>query len=1024
MTFYATSETLSELIKSSSADQIQNSSVKNIQDNIVDSAKRIELAGESMNDSPIPEPNSSDYGQDISLTSSSAETRCKEDNDKEEISKNNTEVYTESTNTGETTEREEDDKEETQDTTEVKTENTGTEETSTRQKDAKDEEESQKDSTEVYTESTSTGETSKQERNDEEELQQVSTEVYTESTISNKEDEMDMSSEQMEDKIAETRSDETTTTHNSADVTTTVIYPSDENGMMKDGGTMWFIGEVKSSVESVTHGTSQETVQHEITTIAIEDDKEVGSGTESTQFEAFVGSREGSDEGTSHESTGDDGNKFNISSGELGQNKYDENNPEAGSFENSNTNSTADHTQATEHEPRDSVPVITLQNDMESSHMGIVLPDLDNNKMQVDYDIKKIETNPTVGTEAEINTSLEYNNITNKITADYLDKSELGGKTFQTSNEEESEGITTDESTDDASFTTTPTSEVTSEFQSTETTEMNEFSMGQGKTGLSAASLLTHDSQTEAQDEESMNPTDGSTTPDILEGEHPLNTKEFEQTTEHTQTTPTDEPKDATTANTISDDSGTQDTKAEMYSSDKDISHTESTRESFTDSFGNIDSSSETENSMHSTTHTIQLNKKILDAAVAFKNNKVEDILPKEWFTYDQLTTETNTEAVPQTSPNEDKAEEFPSTINYSHDKIRNSYESKSVEKTDRPVEIDTTKPVWTTESIMTSFDSSETTGKIDNRPSNDDSQTSADELSNEIQTTINIDTDSEETNVTITEHGTSTISDYSLKETKIPFWYIPSLEHSEESNRSEGTDTSSDVTSENNFNINEDSKQGGSDESLNSNTYKKSWAKQPNEFDKIHPESLNVEDKSTDYNQHGSGESVSMKEVKSAFYSGDSYEQSFLDLYGPGDYYVTSSESDLTYNTTDERGEATSTVTIPGSQEQFTESTTVRSSDNEDKESYSQVNVDTDTTVTPTDSSITAATNETESALESTTPRLSENVYNSGEISNLSEIKVWNSLEDSQDAKFENMGMIKVEEALYDASVSNEENY
>jgi hypothetical protein len=873
---------------------------------------------------------------------------------------------------------------------------------------------------------------------------------------------MDISSGQMKDKIAETWSDETTTTQNhhildseeakinktdeyvnSAAATTTVIYPSDDKGMMKDGGSLWFIGEdKKSSVDSVTYGTSQETVQHEVTTNISEDDKEGGSGTESIQFEASVRSREGSDEGTANESTGDDDNESKTSSGELGPNKYDENNPKAGSFEDSNTKTTTDiddHTQAFEHEPRDTVPVITLQNDMESSHMGIVLPDLDNNKMQVDYDIKKIETNPLVGTEAEINTSLEYSNITNKNTADDLNKSELGGKTFQTSNEEESEGITTDESST-VSFTTTPTSEVTSEFQATETTEVSEFNMGQGETAystknhLSIASLSMHDSRTEAHNEEFMSPTDGSTTPDILEGEHPLNSKELEQTAEHTQTTAIEELQEATTVNSKSDNSGIQESETELYTSDEGISHTEPVRESFTGSFGNTDSPNETEGSIHSTTHTTELNKKVPDAAVAFKSNKAADIsettdiLPKEWLTYDQLTTETNTEVVPQTSPNEDKAEEFSSTVNYSHNKTGHSYESKSGEKTDQPVEIDTTKTVWTTESMLTTFNSLETTDKFDNRPSNDDSETSADEFSNNIQTTKDNDTDtaSEETDVTTTEHGTSTTSDYSLKETKMPVWQNSSSEHSDEHNRWEGTDAKNpDVITQKNFYINEDSKLGGSDESesWNSNINKKSWAKQPNKFDKIHPESLNSEDKSTDYYQHGSDESVSTQEVKSAFYSGDSYEQSFHDIYGPGDYYVTSSESGLTYNTTDERSEAISTVTNPSSQEQFTVSTTVRSSDNEDKESYSQVYVDTDTTVTPTDSSTIGATNKTESALESTTPGLFENVYNSGEITNVSEIKVENSVEDSQDIKFENLGMFKVEEALYDASVSNEEN-
>jgi epidermal growth factor receptor substrate 15 len=1060
MTFYTTPESLSEPVKSSSADheaditETQNSSMNSIQDNTVDSSKRTELAGESMNDSPISEPNISGYGEYISLKSFSAETRSKEENDRGEISKDNTEVYTESTNTGGTIKKEENDTEEVQDNTEVYTENTGTEETSMRQE--IDKEKLQQDNTEVYTESTSTGEMSTKEGNDGQEIQD-STDVYTESTsstnlvttYSSKEDDLDMSLGQMKNKIAETWFDETTTTQphivdskeaknnkmdeyiNSADGTITVKHSSDVGGMMKDGGGLWFIGEVKKySVESVTYGTSPDTIQQEITTNTSEDDKEGGRGTESIQFKISVSSREGNVEGNANESIADDDNESETSSEEISQNKYDENNLEAGSFQNSNTTADADdHTQATEHEPRDTVPVITLQNDMESSHMGVVLPDLENKKMQVDFDIKKIETNPLAGREAEINTSLEYSNITNKNIADDLRKSELGSQTFLNSNEEENEGITTDDSST-ASFTTTPTTQITSEFQTTETTEVSKFNMGLGETAYSTN--LMHDSTTEAQNEEFMSPTDGSTTPDILEGEHPLNNKEFEETTEHTQTSTTEELQDATTVNSLSDHSSTEEGKAELYTSDEGTSLTELVTESFTDSFGNTDSSNETEK-LYSTTQTTEHYEKVPDVAAAFKSNKAadisetSDILSKEWLAYDKLTTEKSTEVVHQTSPNEDKEQELFTTVNYSHDEISHSHESESGDKTDLPVAIDTTRPVGTTESMLTTFSSLETTEKFDNRLSNDDPQTSTDKFSNEIQTTESngTDTGSEEMDVTSREDGTSAASDYSVKESKMSLWQISSSEHSKEDNSWKGTDASnSEVTSKENYDINEDSKLSGSDESesWNSNIHKNSGAKQPNEFDKIHQESLNSENMSNNYHQHGSDKSVPIKEVKSDYYSGDSYEQSFHDIYGPGDYYVTSSESVLTHNTTDELSEAISTVTSPSSQEQFTEIITVRSNDNEGKESYSELYVDTDTTAMPNDSS-TAATNKTESALESTTPGLLKNVYNSEEIANLSEIKIGNLVEDSQDTKSENLGMFKVEEAVYDASVSSEEN-
>jgi hypothetical protein len=1178
MTFYSTPETLSESVNPSPAyhkadiTETQYSSQENIRDNTVDSLKRTELAAEIMNDSPIIDPNTSDYGQDISVKSSSVETRNEENNDKEEMSQEKTEVYTESTSFGETSKREENDKEEAQGNSEVYVESTSTEETSMRKEDNKvdlqqgstkvytessgseetsrregNDEEEKQDNTKIYTESTSTEETSKKEGNDEEEKEQDNTKIYTESTgteetskkvgndeeekqdntkiytgntgteetskkagndgeekqgnikiytgntatgetskeewngeeeqqdnteiyaestsnadlfttHSAEEDEMNISSGQIKNKIAETVSDQTTTAQNndsldsekaknnkvnSADDTTTVLYPSDYNGMLKDGGGLWHIGELeKSSVETVTYETSQETIHHETATNTSEDDNERGSGTESIQSETSVDSREGIDDGIANEPVEDD-NESKMDSGKLGQDKYGENNPEADSFENSNTTIIPEeHTQASEHEPKDAVPVITLENDIESSNMGIVLPDLDNDKMQVDYDITKIQTNPLVSREAEINTSSGNNNITNS-TEDDQNESDLDGKTLQTSNKEDSEGITTDESTG-ATFTTTPATEVTSEFQTTETTETSELKIGHGKTSyrtkisLSVASLLMHDGQTKEENEEIMTPTDGSTTPDILEGEYPLNAKGFEQTTEHTDTTATAEVQDVTTVNSVGDNSSTEQTTAILYTSDEGISHTEPVRESFTDSFGNTGSSDETETIIYSTTDATEPNEKILVAAVTLESNETannsetSDILPHKWLKDDKHTkTEASTEVVPQPSPNEDKTEESSSTAHYSLDEIRHSHESKSAETTDQPVGTDTTKPEWTTESMLTTFNSLENTHRFDNRPSSDDSQTSADESSNEIHTTEDNggDTASEEMDATSKEYGTLTTSDYNLKEIVMPFQHSPFFEHSEEHNGWEDIDTSnSDAISKKNFDVSEGSKGGGSDESesWNSNTDKKSGAKEPNKLDKNHPEYLQPEDNSTNYDQHTSDEYLSVKEVKST-YSGDSYEQFFHDIYGPGDYYVSSSESGLTYSTTDEDNEVISTVTSPSTEEQFTESTVLRSRDDEDKESYLQVYVDTDTTTAATDSSTTTttttATNKTESALETTTSGLLKNVYNSAKITNLSDTKVEHSVEDSQDIKLENMGMFKVEDAQYDHSESNEEN-
>jgi hypothetical protein len=926
---------------------------------------------------------------------SSGETTKGEENNKEELQEDNNVVYAEIKSSGETTKGEENNiKELQQDNTEVYTESEGSGETTKREENNKEE---LQDNTKVYRESTGTGETSRKEENVKLELQKGDTE----------EDIMDISSEKMKNGITETWTDETITVQNHlildsegannnsideeaylSDATTTVIYPSDDKSMVRDSEAVWYVADImKSSTE-----TSQETVWHEITTNT-NDDENGGSGTEPMKYVTTVSSREGSGERTVTESTGGSDNSKSItSSGETGQHKYDEDNTAKDiSFQNSSTTTGPDeHTQSTENEPRDTVPVITFQNDMESHYdMGIVLPDLDNNQMQVDYDIKKTETDPVVGKEGEINTSLEYSSTTNNSTAGGQNTSKLGHRIFQNSNEE-SEATNTDESTP-ASFTTTPTSEVTSEFKTSETVPTTEYATDHSETvyitkiQLSVASLLMHHSPTEAQSVEFSSPIYDSTTPDILEGEHPLNSEESKQKTENTAATATEKLQDVTAANSLSDRSNIQESKTETYISNEGIPYSEPVTESFTESVGNTASSDNTETSTYLTTDTTEPSERILAAAIAFKSNKTTN------------TFETNTEVIrleadeSQTSRNEDKGEEFSSEVNYSLDKSKYSYESKSRDKNNYPEGIDIMKSVQTTESMFTTSNSFEITDKFNENHS----QTLGDEFSNVSQTTVDTDTDSasEEMAVMTGEHGTSTTSSYSLQETEMPFWQNSFTQHIEEHNNN----------SNNNSNIipqdkTEDSRLSGSDdgESWNSNADKIAGAKQPNNFDKIYPESLSTEDKSTDYERHATDESVLAKEVKSAIYSSSSYEVNFHDIYGIGDYYVASSESVLADNITDLSGETTTTVTSPSSEEQSAELTTVRSRSNESKERYSQQYVDVDTTVRPTES---ATTNKTESALKSTTPGLLETFHNSEEVTEISEIKVHNSVEEGQDA-------------------------
>jgi hypothetical protein len=146
-------------------------------------------------------------------------------------------------------------------------------------------------------------------------------------------------------------------------------------------------------------------------------------------------------------------------------------------------------------------------------------------------------------------------------------------------------------------------------------------------------------------------------------------------------------------------------------------------------------------------------------------------------------------------------------------------------------------------------------------------------------------------------------------------------------------------------------------------------------------------------------------------------------DFYGIGDYYVSSSESGLTYNVTDMHSDATSTVTSTSSEEQFTDLLTSRSTDNGNEGRNVQEYTDSETTMRPTESD---ETNRPETALESTTPVPLEIVHNSTEITKTSEANIKNSLEDNQNAASldGSVAMWKLEQALYESSGSHQENY
>jgi hypothetical protein len=655
--------------------------------------------------------------------------------------------------------------------------------------------------------------------------------------------------------------------------------------------------------------------------------------------------------------------------------------------------------------------------------------------MQEDYDIKKTEINPVIGTGSEIITS-EYSHAIKNNSADGQDTKEAYNKTFQNSNEGNGD-INTDKD-NHAPFTSSPTSEAKTEFHPTETTETIESTVTQDGTAyttkihLSLASLVMHDDPTEAQNDEFTSPVDESTTPDVLEGEHPLNFKEYAQTTEHTEATSKEELQDVTTAISISDSNNTEESKAVPNISDEGISHTEPISETFTGNVGNTASSDETERSTYSTTEAAQFSEKILATVIAFKSNKTanisetSDILPKEWLKTSQLATEIAQIGADesQTEVNGDKVEDIISTVNYSLDNSEYSYESKSRETADQSEENDITEAISTTERTLTTPNSLETF--VDNPSNKNDSQTLANEVFNENQTTEDNDTGITSENMDVAS-GTS-LSSYNIHKTEMPFQKNPISQQKEKYSKWQSNGTSnSDVIHQENFAIDGNSRLGGSDESESWNyNAEKSGAKQSNKFDKINPESVSTEDKSIDYDQRTSGESVFGKEVESAMYSSGSYEMNFHDIYGTGDYYVLSSESGLTHNT-DVNSEATSTITSPSNVEQSTDTATVRHRNNEDTGSSSQEFADVGTTVPPTEAT---TTNRTESALESTTPGLSENFYNGDENTDLSEVKAQNSVEDNQDANSqdtklenENVAIVKIEQVLYDLSDSQEEN-
>ena len=1024
----------------------------------------------------------------------------KEGNDKEDV-QDNSEVYTANTGTGKTSKIDGKETEDLQVKSEVYTKNTEIAGTS---KMEENEKEMQQDNTEIYAASTDTGEVNKAERNDKDKLQHDGTEVYVVSTVTGEtretegnntqelqedgtevitegagnsvpthrsdEDKADISLGKIKNEVAETWFDETTTTpyhhilkseeaknNDSLDeeVSSAHATKTEDNGMVKDGGAVWYIQEAReSSTETIIYKTSQETEKHEITG-NISEHNQSGSVTDPALYATSVNNREGIMTGFTG---GDDGIESLIDTGETDQGKYHEDNTESSNIEHSSTTAVPDrYTQLTVHESRDTIPVVTFQSNMELHDMDLVVPGLDNTKLQVDYDIKTTEVNPVTGTGTEINAPSDYSdvtyitNITDISSENYPNMSDLGDKTLQNSREE-SENINTDESITSslafstASLTTNPTTDVTSELQNTEKTEASEPTTVQSETAystgihLSVTSLSMHDSATKTQNEEITSSTVDSTTPDILEGEHPLNAKELEQRTGQTDANVREMLQDVTAANSLRDSNNMQEGKAVPHISAEGVSHTSQTSESIMASDWNTALVEETEKSTFFTAGATEASEKILGAVDAFKSNKTantaetSDILPKEWLKTHHVTTITNSDAVhmqeeddnkSQTTINHDKAEEFTSTVNYSYDESSSLYKSKSGDKTDQPKETDTSNTEWATESMLTTTDSFENTDKVDFSPNRNDSQMSAHGFFNESRSANEKGTNnaSVEVEETTGEQGISTTLNYNSHEKEMPSWNNFFSQHSE---KGESSDTSTtDIIQHGDGTFTEGAIFGGQGEKEGwiSDAFKKSWNKQPNKFEKNYPESFSTEDQSTAIDQHEPDEPVFAKEVQSAVYSSGSYEMNSHAFYGTGDYYVSSSESGLTYNMTDVHSEATSTVTSTGSEEQSTDLMTARSRDNGNEGRNAQEYTDNETTMGPTES---AETNRTQTALESTTPVVLENVHNSTEINKSSEISIKNSLEDSQNAEslHGNVAIWKLEQPLYESSGSHQENY
>jgi len=1011
-------------------------------------------------------------------------------NDKEDV-QNNSEVYTANTGTGKTSKIDGKETEDLQVKSELYNKNTETVGTSKMEENDK---EMQQDNTEIYTASTDTGEVKKTERNDKDKLQHDGTEVYVESTGTQElqevgtevitedtgnslpthrsdEDKADILLGKIKNKVAETWFDETTTTpyHHilkseeaknndnlDEEVSSAHAIKTEDNGTVKDGGAVWYIQEASEfSTETIPYTTSQEREKHEITG-NISEHNQSGSVTDPTRYATSVNNREGITTGSTG---GDDDIESLIDTGEIDQGKYHEDNTESSNTEqSSSTTAVPDrYTQLTVHESRDTIPVVTFQSNMELHDMDLVVPGLDNTKLQVDYDVKTTEENPVTGIGTEINAPSDYSdvtyikNITDISSENDPNMSGLGDKTLQNSREE-SEKINTDEFITSslafsiASLTTNPTTDVTSELQNTEKTEASEPTTVQSETAyskglhLSVASLSMHDSATKTQNEEITSFTVDSTTPDILEGEHPLNTKELEQRTEQTDATVREMLQDVTAANSIRDSNNMQESKAVQHISAEGVSHTAQTSESIMASDRNTPLADETEKHIFFTAGATEAREKILGAVDAFKSNKTanttetSDILPKEWLKTHRITTITNPDAAhmeeedddkSQTTTNHDKAEEFTSTVNYSYDESSSLYKSESGDKTDQPKETDTSNTEWATESMLTTTDSFENTDKVDFSPNRNDSQMSTHDFFNESRSanekgTNNASVEMEETTG---EQGISTILNYNSHETEMPFWNNFFSQHSE---KGENSDTSTTDT----IHHGDGTLTGGAifsgqgeKEGWISDAFKKSWNKQPNKFEKKYPESFSTEDQSTAIDQHGQDEPVFAKEVQSAVYSSSSDEMNSHAFYGTGDYYVSSSESGLTYNMTDVHSEAASTVTSTSSEEQSTDLMTARSRDNGNEGRNAQEYTDNETTLGPRES---AETNRTETALESTTPVLLENVHNSTEITKSSEINTKNSLEDSQNAEslHGNVAIWKLEQPVYESSDSHQENY